>query len=147
MLLLLTQFVQAEQIYSFNSSIDGNEINHVELTVLRGLELRVEGSTTGIFTFMALDTSNYQLWSEFLIYTTIFQDTLSDDFDFIFFAILEVNSTLHLLFINNETSTVDVNLTIEELSTTSEGVPLSYLVPVILLLFVSIIYKKSIRSS
>lgn len=146
-LLLLSQLVQGEQIYSFNSSINANEVYHVELTVLRGLELQVEGSTNGILSFLALDTSSYQLWSDFLKYTPIYQISLSEVFDFTFFAILEINSTLHLLFINNETSSVDLNLTIDEISTTSEEVPLSYFISLVSILFVSMIYKKTIRSS
>ena len=143
----MSQFVQGEQIYFFDETIDANEINHVELTVLRDLELQFEGSTSGVISFLALDSLNYQLWSEFLNYTTIDNRTLSGDFDFKFFVVLDINSTLHLLFINNDTLPADLNLTVEELTTTTEGVPLTYFGFIISSVFIILIYKKSIRSS
>ncbi|OLS26158.1 MAG: hypothetical protein HeimC2_16500 [Candidatus Heimdallarchaeota archaeon LC_2] len=146
-LIFLAPIVKGEQIYSFDSTINAKEINHVELTVLRDLELQFEGSTNQRILFFAFDSLNYQLWSEFLNYTTIDNRTLSGDFDFKFFVVLDINSTFHLLFINNDTLPVVMNLTVEELTTTTEGVPLMYFAFIVSNIFISLIYKKSIRSS
>ncbi|MHA2028977.1 MAG: hypothetical protein ACW99A_09265 [Candidatus Kariarchaeaceae archaeon] len=136
---------QAEQFHEYDSTIDSNSFYHLFFTVLRDLDLTIEGITDGTIEVIAMDDTNFIKWEELLDYAIIYNDTIVDDFMIQLTVALTINSTLHLLFINSATDSVNIQMRISEKISTVSDSNISIYSILISTSLILIIYRKLIR--
>lgn len=144
-IIYLTPFTHGDQIYYFNESISGNEYNHVSFTILRNLDIEIQGISNGNVSFLALDETNYENWLDLTNYTSIHQTLISGEFSFAILTSLPVNSTLNMLFYNSGNDPVQIEITIDEIVSSTDKGPIHILPIGISLALVLLAYRKSIH--
>lgn len=137
--------MSADQIYHFNSSIGGNEYNHVTFSVLREVDISITGMSDGNISFIALDDVNYQNWLSLTNFTAIYQTIASGEFTIRFVPSISINGTLNMLFYNPSIDPILIEYTIDEIITTTDDSPLSVYTILISSAFILLLHKKTIQ--